>query len=277
MAVKNWTTGYPSAIDDQTTNFPIVIDDEDEVMASHVTELAQAVIALETIVGTTSPFPFSPLIANLGTPVVTGTIADVDIADASQLGSLYNTFSITVTDPQSGSNVYVPVILPVTPLPNKFKLKALVYSEAPPVVDYSFSIALLGSRADLAWAFVGSISSITTTQPGLLLYDVDGGVVSGAWNFPDMELGSAVDYNILVEKVAPFTAIPQVKITAEIGNITADQNHVKSVAHAGAPSSGSINPVWETEDFEGVAISIVFPNTIVGAVSTKLSLVFENG
>lgn len=280
MAVKNWTTGYPSAIDDQTTNFPIVIDDEDEVMASHVTELAQAVIALETIVGTTSPFPFSPLIANLGTPVVTETIADVDVVDVSQPGSLYNTISVTATDPQAGSVVFIPVILPVTPVPNKFRIKALVYSAAPPAVDYTATISLLGSRNDLAWAFIITIDNSTTTRPGLLVYDVDGGVVGGTWTFPDLDLGSSIDLDILVEKIAPFTAIPQLKITSEIGDLgswSCQRGLVKSVAYAGAPSSGTISAAWATEDFEGVGISLVFPGTIVGDVVTNFSLVFDNG
>jgi hypothetical protein len=49
--VLNWNSVYPTSIDDQITNFPTVTDTVHDVMASHVNELAQAVVALETASG----------------------------------------------------------------------------------------------------------------------------------------------------------------------------------------------------------------------------------
>lgn len=47
----NWSSNYPLAIDDQVTNYPIVADTVHDVLASHVNELAKAVVALENVAG----------------------------------------------------------------------------------------------------------------------------------------------------------------------------------------------------------------------------------
>lgn len=46
--IKPWNSVYPASVDDFVTNFPTVVDATDDVIASHVNELAQAVVALET-------------------------------------------------------------------------------------------------------------------------------------------------------------------------------------------------------------------------------------
>lgn len=51
--VLNWNSTYPGGgIDDTTVNFPTMVDVVHNVMASHVNALAQAIIHLETAVGT---------------------------------------------------------------------------------------------------------------------------------------------------------------------------------------------------------------------------------
>ena len=49
--VLNWNSTYPLTVDDATTNFPTVNDNVHDVLASHVNELASAVISLENVVG----------------------------------------------------------------------------------------------------------------------------------------------------------------------------------------------------------------------------------
>jgi hypothetical protein len=49
--VLNWNSGYngtPGSVDDTITNFPVMVDGVHDVLASHVNELAQAVIQLQT-------------------------------------------------------------------------------------------------------------------------------------------------------------------------------------------------------------------------------------
>jgi len=55
--ILNWSTGYsgtPASVDDAVVNFPTLSDGTHDVLASHVNELAAAVIQLETIQSTLS-------------------------------------------------------------------------------------------------------------------------------------------------------------------------------------------------------------------------------
>jgi len=55
--ILNWSTGYsgtPASVDDAVVNFPTLSDGTHDVLASHVNELALAVIQLETIQSTLS-------------------------------------------------------------------------------------------------------------------------------------------------------------------------------------------------------------------------------
>ncbi len=62
--VLNWSSDYPTTIDDLITNFPELSDGVHDVLDSHVNELASAVVALQTVAGgfRTTPIadPLSP-------------------------------------------------------------------------------------------------------------------------------------------------------------------------------------------------------------------------
>jgi hypothetical protein len=57
--ILDWTSGYPGAIDDLVTNFPPMVNSVHDVRASHVNELANAIIAVQTVLGDARTYPMA--------------------------------------------------------------------------------------------------------------------------------------------------------------------------------------------------------------------------
>lgn len=100
--VLNWTSAYPTTIDDRITNFPTVTDNVHDVLASHVNELADAVVALQAVAGglrtTNIADPLSPsngdvLTYNSGSGEWEASAASVGSLQAAYVGG--NTIDVT--------------------------------------------------------------------------------------------------------------------------------------------------------------------------------------
>jgi hypothetical protein len=278
MAIKNWTTGYPTSLDNDTTNFPTVIDNEDEVMASHVNALADAVVALETKVGIDGPFPIALTSSMLGTPDVIGSVEGVVITDipSTSTGLFNNTVNIVVSDPVAGTSLSIPITFPVSPIPDRLNVNIRWLTGAPPLDDFSISLGFLSASGDLSWNVIHTATAIASARPAVNIVEIDGVTTGASWNMPDLTISSAVDLKIGMRKLAPFTAIPQVQFTVEAGDISL-QDCVKATTFSISPSSGTISPAWVGEDFVSLRLSMFFGNTIVGDATMICEIEFDNG
>lgn len=280
MAIIPWISAYPAALDSILTNFPRVTNNVDEVLASHVNSLADAVVALEAKVGPDKPFPFRPTTANLGTPAITGTItggvATADI-DGSTIATPYDLIQITATDPQAGSYVVVPVNLPAgaNPLPDRFSLDVIAFATTPPSFDYEVQFAFSDASENLSWIIDHRIEAVGSTRPALTILEFDTGVLGASWDLPDLPMSTAVLATVNVEKVAPFSNPPQLRMEFTCSNLQSTEPSVTSSIPMTNPSSGSVSAGWAGENFEGFNLVVFYPNTMVGAVTTYVAVNFE--
>lgn len=226
---------------------------------------------------TPGPFPFRPTSADLDTPIVTGTVTSVvvtDVAGAIQ-GGVVDYLRVTTTDPQAGAIVEIPILLPVTPLPDRFGLRLNMFTGGPPSVDFKTGLAFRDSTGDRAWDISHSVDITGTTRPVVRLLEIDSFVIGASWDLPDALISNSIGLTAVVEKVAPFTAIPQVRFDIQAGNgFQSDVSQVASTALTAAPSAGVISPGWLGEDFVSASFIFVFLNTAVGDVDLFIQLEF---
>jgi len=227
---------------------------------------------------TPGPFPFRPVAADLGTPIITGTVSGgvvvTDIAGALQ-GGVSDFLRVTATAPQAGAVVEIPITMPVTPLPDRFSLRMNMFTGAPPPSDFQAGLAFRDSTGDRAWEIFHSVDVIGTTRPVVRVLEIDSFVIGATWDFPDALISNSVGLHAVVEKVAPFTAIPQVRFDIEANNgFASDVPTVSSTALTAAPSSGVISPGWLGEDFVSASLVFVYTNTEVGDVDLLVILEF---
>jgi len=243
-----------------------------------VTDLGSGVV--QVVVGgggSVSPFPFTPTTADLDTEVVIGTITSVSITDVagSTIGFTSDLIRVTATAPQAGSSISIPILIPVTPLPDKFSVKLSLFTGAPPSVDFLSALAFIDSSGDLSWNLLHSCNAASTTRSAFSIVDIDTGVTNATWQFPDLlSHGNALNLSADIEKVAPFTATPQIRISGTAGTFVPANNTCSSAAFTNAPTSGTISAGWAGEDFESASLLLFFPNTAVGTLDLFISLTF---
>lgn len=228
--------------------------------------------------GPVTGFPYRLTTASLGTPVVTGTITGgVSVATVlgSTLGEVSDHIRIRAVDPQAGASVRIPVNLPVSPLPSRFALDLILASPVTPTNDFSAGFGFTDASGVLSWLFRHAVNVSSTTRPALTVEERTGVTLGASWSFPDIELSSGVRAKALVEKVAPFAAIPQVLIDVDAGNFKADELWVHSAAHMSVPGAGTVNAGWLGQDFVNTIITVAYPSTTAGNVDLLLLAEFS--
>lgn len=243
-----------------------------------VTDLGSGVV--QVVVGgggSVSPFPFVPTSAELGTPVIIGTVTGgVAISDVagSTTGSPFDYIQITATDPQAGATVIVPITMPVTPFPDKFQLILQIFTGTPPTADFLAALSFTDNTGNLAWTIMHEVTVATTTRPAFTIVETDTLVTGATWDMPDLSIGNALDAHISIKKVAPFTAVPQVLIESVAGNFSSSDAYVSSAAWTISTSSGTVNAGWVGEDFKEASLVLQYANTIAGAQDVFVSMQF---
>lgn len=223
------------------------------------------------------PFPFRPVAADFGTPIVTGTVTGgvtvTDIAGAT-LGSVYDYIQITATDPQAGAFVQIPITMPVSPLPDRFELDLVLFTGGPPSDDFQSGLAFGDASGDRFWEIFHQVDVSSTSRPVVKILEIDTFVVGASWDLPDAIIGNGVEVHAAVEKVVPFAAIPQVRFDVTGGSLAVNEAKVSGTAFALNKTSGTISAGWTGEDFVTAQIILVFLSTMVGAVDLFLALEF---
>lgn len=227
--------------------------------------------------GSVSPFPFRPVASDFGTPVVTGTITGgITIADVSgsAIGSLYDYLRVRAVDPQAGAFAQIPLTLPVTPLPDRFNVALTFFTAGAPAADFSAALAFVDSTGDRGWQVFHDVDMVPSSRPVIRVLESDTGVIGASWDFPSATISSAVDVRIDVEKLAPFTAVPQVSFDVAARGLAITDALVASSAASLNPSSGTVSAGWVGEDFETAELVLIYPSTMVGNVDLFVILEF---
>jgi len=243
-----------------------------------VTDLGSGTVQVTTGGGgSVSPFPFRPEATDFGTPVVTGTITGgVTVTDVTgaAIGSLYDYVRIRAVDPQAGAFVQVPITLPVTPLPDRFAVSLTFFTLGPPAADFNAALAFVDSTGDRGWQVFHDVDVAPSARPVIRVLESDTGVTGATWDFPTATLGSSVDARIDIEKVAPFTATPQISIDIAARGLAITDPLIASSAAALNATSGTISAGWVGEDFETTSLIVIYPSTMVGNVDLFMILEF---
>lgn len=244
--------------------------------AAEVNAILAAARAALIAGGLPGDFPYRPVASDFGTPVITGTIANLAVADApgAALGGVHDYIQISATDPQAGAVAIIPIAMPSAPLPDRFEIDLVFFTGAPPSGDFAVQLAFGDSTGDLYWSIYHAVDVAATTRPAFTIVEVESFVPGASWDMPDLLLSNAVFIRASFEKVAPFTAVPQIRIEAEARGFSVDQDSVKGLASSFAPSSGSISAGWLGEDFETVSLVLSYTNTLVGVQDVFLALEF---
>lgn len=227
--------------------------------------------------GSVSPFPFRPVAADCGTPVVTGTITGgITATDVtgSAIGSPFDYLRIRAVDPQAGAFAQIPITLPVTPLPDRFSVALTFFTAGPPAADFNAALAFVDSTGTRGWQIFHDVDVAPSSRPVIRVLESDTGVTGATWEFPSVTISSSVDVRADVEKVAPFTAIPQISINIAARGLSISDALVASSAASLNASSGSISAGWVGEDFETVELVLIYPSTMVGNVDLFAVLEF---
>lgn len=222
-------------------------------------------------------FPFRPTVSDFDTPIISGTITGgvaLSIVSGSTLGSLYDFIQITATDPQAGAVCQIPIIMPVTPLPDKFGLELVMFTGAPPSNNFQAGLAFNDASGDRFWEILHSVETTTTSRPVVKLLDIDSFVINSTWDFPSSSVGNALHLQGSVEKVSPFAATPQIRFDITAGGLSVGTSKVIGSAFPFNKTSGSISAGWTGQDFVGAQIVLVFLNTMIGDVDLFLGLEF---
>jgi hypothetical protein len=224
------------------------------------------------------PFPFRPTAANYGTPVITGTITGgITVTDVpgAAVGSVYDYVQVLATDPQAGSFVIIPITIPTTPFPDRFEFELTFFTGAPAVADFDAQLSFGDGTGNLFWSFYHSVDVASTSRPAFTILEGDSGVVGATWNMPNLTISNAVFIHAQIEKVVPFTAIPQLRIDALARGFTATGAAVQGSASTAGPTSGVISPgAWVGADFEQLSLVLLYPNTIAGPQPLFVALEF---
>lgn len=221
----------------------------------------------------TGPFPFRATAADFGTPVVTGTIADITVTDATYPGLLEDVVYIVVTDPVAATVVQIPITLPVTPLPDRFDLVLNVRSYG--TDDFYAILGFLNAAEDLFFGFQALCTNSVSVRPAMTFIEGTGTTTTGTyWEFPDLEFGQSLVSYSSIEKNVPFTYIPKFSVKSTFGTQESNTSKVSGELFTNHLAGGTIDPDWLGEDFETVQLILVFPSTTVGTAEVVLELEF---
>ena len=274
MAIIPWASGYPATLDTILTNFPVVTDNVDEVLASHVNELASAVVELETIVGTGN-LNFSPLAADYGAAVilsgsVTSAVVTPVIGGGAAVTASFPRDLVTfdITDPAAGTSIQFPITIPApfASLPDRWSLNYGLIDGAPPV-DYVVSISVhpVGSIAD-SINFVQSME-IAPSSHTQIIQAVNSGVVNAVWDFPAATYGNLALCKVGWASAMPFSAIThqlELDINYEAGDFGGQTAYHKAFGFL--PSTGTFNTFTGLE-LRNISVTLFFPNLYAGTVT----------
>lgn len=213
--------------------------------------------------------------ASLGTPIITGDYGSIVITDVPGefVGGLNNYIRFQTTNPVGMLIVVVPIEYPVAPMPDKFSLNVQIFTGDNPPVPFQSAVGFMNEDNTKAWQIFHAIPTGSISGSAVQVIEVVDNVVGAMWNWPQALTNNSVDIVGQVEKIAPFAAIPQVKIDLDVGLFESQYPRTHGVAYPLGKTSGTLNSEWEGDDFHHPSIILIYP-TYVGMLDAYFSIEF---
>lgn len=215
--------------------------------------------------------------ASVEAPIIYGTVSGsvtIEEISGSTFGSVDNLMKLSVTDPQAGAVVVVPLLTSGDAFPDAFRFVYSVSNFSPPANSYSTLLSFTNATNTLAWNVFFNISTSSLGQNIPIVNEaLSQSTVGAQWLFPSQSINSAVNIYGAVRKIAPFSNPPQVEFKLEAGGFSLEPT-ITSIAYSLNPTTGSVNTQWAGEDFVSASFAVSFNSTEVGTVDTNFFVTF---